>query len=46
MAKIDHRERAFESLIVEDMTSAERDRPWLTGDPRGFDAELALLPAD
>jgi len=46
MAKIDHTERAFESLIVEDMTSPERDRPWLTGDPRAFDAELALLPAD
>lgn len=47
MTKLDHSEKALESLICADLTDpATRDWPWLSGDPNGFDAELALYTED
>jgi type I restriction enzyme R subunit len=42
-AVLDHTEHAFESLIVKEMTTAGG---WLQGDPKAYDATLALYPED
>jgi type I restriction enzyme, R subunit len=42
-ASLPHTERAFEELIVDELTV---DDSWVTGDPRGYDAALGLYPED
>ena len=42
-ASIPHTERAFEELIVAELTA---DGSWIGGDPTGYDAALGLYPED
>jgi len=42
-ATIPHSERAFEELIVAELTA---DGSWIAGDPNGYDAALGLYPED
>jgi len=43
VSTLDHTEAAFETLIVSAMTA---DGSWVGGDPKDYDAQLGLYPAD